>query len=276
MFTSSTGDKMSRPAAAMAAAGLARHSAAGADRTFANHVRDQTTTDRIVEWRFFRPRLWRLIAAFSVAPLVSSIAASVVAALYAAMAGIHGSSPLGDFLDRIILIDPFAMLLAMILGLPLYALLVGRVRPTVYAAALGGMAILLLPYFVALFRFWSESNEATVSLLASIAGVGLLGSIGGMTFWICAVWRDQRLGSEGAIQFLNEEMAFEDIVFERMSFEHMSFERLPFEEMAFEEMPFVVSESIAPSTANGDFIFPQPVDSAFETDRLAENDSNRD
>lgn len=116
----------------------------------------------------------RIIAAFSVAPLVPS--------LVVACAGPFEGSPeemlVGVFV-RLIYSLFFGYLLMLVLGLPAFALLWGRVQPSALRCTLVGAAIAALPGLLL-------AAVMPVFPWGVIGRLAALGALGGVTFWAAA------------------------------------------------------------------------------------------
>ena len=85
----------------------------------------------------------------------------------------------------------FALPGSVILGVPLYALLIGRVRPRMSVTALGGACIGAIIGFAASTVMFGDLSGT----LGGLGGFG--GAFGGIVFWLCAMWRDPRLHGSG-------------------------------------------------------------------------------
>ena len=141
-------------------------------------------------------RLWRVITAFGVAPWPVALA----------VAGWGmGTEPMGmahRFFSILILGLLFAAYpCGILLGIPAYLFLKGRVRPTWLNCAGVGLVVALLPWSVLVLmatpesefdgaRFVVEHGERTlwgwIDLGQSAAEVAVLGAITGVVFWAVA------------------------------------------------------------------------------------------
>ncbi|MBF9233990.1 hypothetical protein I2H38_11430 [Microvirga sp. BT350] len=90
---------------------------------------------------------------------------------------------------------------AIILGAPAYWVLRRYVRPTSIFITLTGGLLALVPGLLIAIGFWSRAIEARDRMPAGIVAaelrfLGLLfasGFVGGLSFWICAVWHNLKL-----------------------------------------------------------------------------------
>jgi hypothetical protein len=90
---------------------------------------------------------------------------------------------------------------------PVYLTLRRRLRPKlVYVAATAGLTVMAPWSVLLLFSATANQYQSTWSGLQELAGAAgaifLLGALGGLVFWFCAVWRDPNpdryLASHGA------------------------------------------------------------------------------
>jgi len=151
-------------------------------------------------WSAFRPRWFRLALAFLAAPSAASIFFAVT------MIGLWYPPPSHRLIyARVELFFGFSLLLTLpgsvIFGGPLYALLIGWVRPRITAATLGGACIGAIIGVIGLcvfpegfYRLGFRGYILSLNFLrfAVIFGSigGLAGGFGGIMFWLCAIWRD--------------------------------------------------------------------------------------
>jgi len=140
--------------------------------------------------------VWRVIAAFVVAPLPVAISFA-----FAAM----GDEPLGQvhrFLATLFLgLVFFAYPAVVLLAIPAYLFLRRRVRPTWVNCALAGTAVTVLPWLVLTLlatpesefgggHFTVEHGNRTIwgwlDVMRSVGMVAVMGAITGLVFWIVA------------------------------------------------------------------------------------------
>ena len=155
-----------------------------------------------------RPKLWRLVLGFLLAPLVPAAAwAFALSGLSFDWTSIMGAAAFLYF----VAVPAYAT--AALIGVPVYLLLRRRLRPRLATvAALGGL-IALAPWLV----LYLVSGPLPVdyarigSCITVVDGVRtwcgyleyvklfgflfLLGALGGLTFWLAAIWRDDRLNA---------------------------------------------------------------------------------
>jgi|GEM_PF-2774847 len=148
------------------------------------------------DWSTFRPRWFRLALAFLAAPIAASIFFGVVLppdwgqAIGAIMTAIIWTFERASRFSLFALI--FALPGSVILGGPLYALLIGRVRPRMRVAVFVGACIGVIIGVVG-----SGLTFGPPYLLLPgfpfIAASASAGGFGGIVFWLCAIWREPRL-----------------------------------------------------------------------------------
>jgi hypothetical protein len=118
--------------------------------------------------------------------------------------------PIASFGSQVLLVVIFGGYPAtVLLGLPAYFVLRRRLSPGLIAVALAGGLIAAAPW-PALMLLSSNPDDAWIGSchtvidgrttwcgylegMKFVALVFCLGATGGITFWICAVWRDARL-----------------------------------------------------------------------------------
>lgn len=147
------------------------------------------------------PNGWKVLAAFVLAPMLPAV-------LFAMLSPAYDGLP--DMATRVW--KTFVMTLiiggyvpALIVGLPTYALLRHRLRPTVVICVAAGAFVAALPW--ALLAFLPTADQASIDGAATIidgrltwfgfvenlrliAQIGALGAIGGAVFWIIVkAWR---------------------------------------------------------------------------------------
>jgi len=133
-------------------------------------------------WSTYRPDKFRLALAFLAAPVAASTI-FVVAFLLVDL--FRGSSGGADFAGLFLFLFGWSfsisVILSVILGVPLYALLIGKVRPRLGNVVLGGVCIGAVGVV--------SLRAHTLPTLPMLPGM-LAGAAGGAAFWFCAVWRD--------------------------------------------------------------------------------------
>jgi len=149
-----------------------------------------------------QPKLWRVALGFLMAPLVP-------AALWL-LPGLWYGTPVASFGSQVMLVTFYGPYPAIVLlGVPAYLLLRRRLSPRLITVALAGGVIAAAPWAVLLLllphptdawvgRCHTVINGHTtwcgyLEGMKFIALVFGLGVIGGIVFWICAVWRDANL-----------------------------------------------------------------------------------
>jgi hypothetical protein len=154
-----------------------------------------------------QPKPWRLALGFLVAPLVP-------AALWL-MPGLWHGTPITSFGSQVMLVVIYGPYPATaLLGLPAYLMLRRRLSPRFITVALAGGLIAAAPWSVLMLLLpkpsdaWIGSCHTVIDgqttwcgYLEGIKFIGLvfgLGAIGGIAFWICAIWRDARLVGSSA------------------------------------------------------------------------------
>jgi hypothetical protein len=149
-----------------------------------------------------QPKPWRLALGFLVAPLVP-------AALWLMPGLWHGTSitSFGSQVMLVVIYGPYPA--TVLLGLPAYFMLRRRLSPRLITVALAGGLIaaapwsMLMPLLPNPSDAWIESCHTVIAghttwcgYLEGMKFVALvfgLGVIGGLAFWVCAIWRDARL-----------------------------------------------------------------------------------
>jgi hypothetical protein len=155
-----------------------------------------------------QPKLWRVALGFLMAPLAP-------AALWL-LPGLWHGTPLASLRSLVMLVAMVGGYPAVVLlGVPAYFLLRRRLRPRLITVALAGGLIAAAPWAAWLPLLPNPSDAwdsrchrvidghttlcGYVEDMQFIALVFGLGVIGGIAFWICAIWRDANLvGSPAA------------------------------------------------------------------------------
>ena len=154
-----------------------------------------------------QPKSWRVALGFLVAPLVP-------AALWL-LPGLASGASIASYGSFVIVVTVYAAYPAtLVLGLPTYFALRRRIRPRLMlilpvagliAAAPWPVLLLLLPKprdaWIGSCHTVVEGTTTLCGYLEGLKFIALvfgLGAIGGAAFWLCVVWRDPRLGSNGA------------------------------------------------------------------------------
>jgi hypothetical protein len=138
-----------------------------------------------------RPKAWRVLLGFLLAPLMPAILFSLIAS--GDLSTVSAALIFGGY-------PP-----AIVLGVPAYLLLRNRLSPHFWLAMLAGGIIAALPW-VALALLPPAASYAEVGQCVSVIDgkhtwcgfwesakfasiVFALGALGGLVFWLCAVWR---------------------------------------------------------------------------------------
>lgn len=155
-----------------------------------------------------QPKPWRVAFGFLMAPLVP-------AALWLLPGFWHGTL-ITSFGSQLILVTTYGPYPAVVLlGVPAYFLLRRRLRPRLLTLASAGGIIAVAPWAAMLPMLsnpsdgWIGSCHTVIGGQATLCGylegvkfmalVFGLGTIGGIVFWICAIWGDPNfIGSSAA------------------------------------------------------------------------------
>jgi hypothetical protein len=150
-----------------------------------------------------RPKLWRLLLGFFLAPLAAVIFARIVS--LAAQDIPQGMLPS----LQIILLDipSFAVFggypIGWGIGIPAYLLLRGRLLPVLrnfmFAGALVAATPLLLTVLFYTRSIAFNSVGSAIESLTFLAFCALSGAAGGAVLWLCTVWRDPRFRDQAAL-----------------------------------------------------------------------------
>ena len=146
------------------------------------------------------PLWWRVLLAFALAPAVAAFAFSCVSPLYAGLT---------NLLERIVRTFPVVLVFGgylptLVVGLPAFAVLRRRLRPTLLNCTVVGASVAGLPWL--LFSLLPAANSASIDGVATVTnhhvtlfglwvglklalGIGLFGALGGASFWLIAAWR---------------------------------------------------------------------------------------
>ena len=122
--------------------------------------------------------MWRLLAAFLLAP---GLTALIVAPLLIGWADLRGYGFRGVWGVTFGMSVSYAYPVAIALGIPAYLVLHRRVKPTALNCAASGMIIAILPLFIV---FFDQRLTWDFAALNTIAGV--CGAIAGLIFWVVA------------------------------------------------------------------------------------------
>lgn len=161
--------------------------------------------DREADWP--QPQPSRLWLGFAVAPLVPS-------ALFAILPQLDGIQN-GSYLGWVALVAIFGGYLpTLLVGLPTYFIFRHHIHPRLGTLAAFGGLVASLPWLL-LELILPNVGSASINGIPTVvdgrttwfgvfesaqqSAVFLaLGSIGGATFWLCAIWRDQRFSQPQA------------------------------------------------------------------------------
>jgi len=146
-------------------------------------------------WSTFRPRWFRLALAFLTAPIAASFFFSI-AFVVLTEPGLAPTRAIFEGFGVFTFALIFAVPGSLILGGPLYTLLIGLVRPRITVAVLGGACIGVIICVACLFLIFGLDGDFPLPLFVASATAG---SFGGVLFWLCAMWRDPRLSLAGPL-----------------------------------------------------------------------------
>ncbi len=125
------------------------------------------------------PPVWRIVAAFVVAPLCAAFAFTLFISLVIPHLG-------GLFFMTPIVILLGAYLTTLVFGLPAFGLLYSELQPTAFRCAAAGAAVAAMPWFLLLPLDVSPDSFGLLGFIALVSAAGL---VGGLAFWMVAAAR---------------------------------------------------------------------------------------
>jgi hypothetical protein len=143
-----------------------------------------------------RPRLWRVILGFLVAPLAGGVCYTAIEALISWPSG----ASLGEAARTLTALTLYGGYpIALVVGVPAYLALRRLLRPRPLVAALAGGAVAVLPCLLILYwpSLAGRSPRAEGWLLEEATFLALVlaaGAAGGLAFWLCAAAGGARIG----------------------------------------------------------------------------------
>jgi hypothetical protein len=158
-----------------------------------------------------QPKPWRLLLGFLMAP----IAPATLLALWPVLLGTEQPDVAAIARTMFAVLVYGGIPAVLVLGVPLYLALRRRLYPRLATIVAAGGLIAVLPWLVLVMWSAQVASYAEVdSCVSVIDGVRTwcgylevmkflamifgLGAVGGLTFWLCVVWRDPRYASATA------------------------------------------------------------------------------